>query len=420
MPNLTDRGTARPASRRVAAALALALTLALCAPPVAFAAYPGDAGYYPPGYDPATYPANYNPYLIISDFNWRDSTSMSQAEIQAFLASKNSVLTNYSCEEGGPNGLHSTVIKPASVIIAEAAAYWNVNPKLILATLEKEQSLITQVWHEGTYNGPYVYPWPTGAIHGTGYHLINAMGVGCYPGSTDTHPGFGDQVWTGTQKLGSAPTDPSSAYYWVPGRVKTVYSYPSAASVQIVPMNQPTWNFYAYTPYFPQISVWTQYNKFFGDPRIDAVAGRIQRFYNRVNGSHFYTASATEAQNVARNLSAIYTFEGPAYSLDTTSGANGQPLFRFYNKRNGSHFYTVSEAERDATIRNLRGTYTFEGAAYMVSVDPISRTPVYRFYNRQGNSHFYTIDPAERDWVIRQLGWKYTYEGVAYYVALAR
>ena len=417
MPKLTDTRTVASASRGIAVVLLLALTIVLLSPAHAVAAYPGEEGYYPPGYNPANYPVNYNPYVVISDFNWRDSTSMSQGEIQAFLTSKKSVLTGYACEEGGPNGLHSTAIKPASQIIAEAAVYWNVNPKLILATLEKEQSLITQVWHEGTYNGPY--PMPPGTTHGTVYHLINAMGVGCYPGSTDTHPGFGDQVWTGAQKLAASPTDPSSAYYWVPGKVKTVYSYPSAASVQIVPGNQPTWNFYTYTPYFPQISVWTHYNNFFGDPRIDAVAGRIQRFYNRVNGSHFYTASAAEAQNVARNLSAIYTFEGPAYSLDTTSGANGQPLFRFYNRQNGSHFYTVSEAERDATIRNLRGTYTFEGAAYMVSIDPTNRTPVYRFYNRQANSHFYTIDPTERDWVIAQLGWKYTYEGVAYYVALA-
>lgn len=359
------------------------------------------------------YPDNYNPLLVISDFNWRNSASMSQSEIQTFLVSKNSVLANYACEEGGPNGLHSTVVKPASQIIAEAAQYWNINPKLILATLEKEQSLITQAWHEGTYNGPY--PMPPGTTHGTGYHLINAMGVGCYPGSTDTHPGFGDQVWTGTQKLGQT----TGAYAWTPGKVKTVWSYVHSAYIDIVPVNQPTWNFYTYTPYYPQYSIWRIYNQWFGDPRIDAVDGRIHRFYNKKNGSHFYTASATEAQRVARDLAASYVFEGAAYSLDTTSGANGQPLFRFYRPSNGTHFYTVSPEERDQVIRTLSKTYKYEGPAYMVSIDPTNRWPIYRFYNKQGGSHFYTIDPAERDWVTSQLGWKYTYEGVAYYVALA-
>jgi len=356
------------------------------------------------------YPPNYNPMLVISDFNWRDSTSMSYGEIQAFLNSKAGVLKTYECAEGGPNGLHSGVVKPAAQIIAEACQYWNVSPKLVLATLEKEQSLISQPWHTGRDINP-----ASTHNYSTVYHLTNAMGAGVYAGSPDRHPGFGDQVWTGTQKLGQA----TGPYAWFPGKTKVVYSYEHEANITIVPLNQPTWNFYTYTPYYPQLSIWKLYNGFFGDPRIDAVEGRVNRFYNRVNGSHFYTGSAAEAQQVARNLSSIYTFEGPAYSLDTVSGANGQPLYRFYRKSNGTHFYTVSEAEREATIRNLSATYKYEGPAYLVSTDPQGRTPVFRFFNRLGGSHFYTLDPNERDSINANLGWKYTYEGVGYYVHLA-
>lgn len=367
-----------------------------------------------PAHALAGYPDNFEPLLVISDFNWRNSASMSQAEIQAFLVAKNSVLSNYQCAEGGPNGAHSTVVKPASQIIAEAAQHWQVNPRLVLATLEKEQSLITQAWHSGTYDGPY--PMPPGTTHSTYYHLINAMGVGCYPGSTDTHPGFGDQVWTGTQKLGQT----TGPYVWTPGKVKTVWSYVHGAYIDITVLNQPTWNLYTYTPYYPQWSIWRIYNQFFGDPRIDAVDGRIHRFYNKKNGSHFYTASAAEAQKVAREMTATYVFEGAAYSLDTTSGANGQSLHRFYRASNGTHFYTVSTQERDDIIRYHSRTYRYEGPAYMVSIDPENRLPVHRFYNRQGNSHFYTASAEEKDAVIANLGWKYTYEGVAYYVALAK
>lgn len=397
-------------------AVSLLLALALVTPGVAFGAYPGPEGYFPPGYNPANYPANYNPYMVISDDNWRAGTSMSAGDIQAFLEVNNSVLKGYSCAEGGPNGAHSPIVKPASTIIAEASAYWNVNPKLVLATLEKEQSLITQAWHTGTYDGPY--PMPAGTTHSTWYHITNAMGVGCYPGSSDTHPGFGDQVWTGAQKLGSAPTDPSSPYYWTPGKVKNVFSYPSAARVDIVPANQPTWNAYTYTPYFPQISVWTIYNRFFGDPLAYPGKAPIYRFYNLKNGSHFYTMSEAERYSVISKWSATYRFEGAAYSINTTSPAMTQPLIRFYNKTNGTHFYTASTDEANFVRANYSRTYTYEGPAYNVSTSAEGCVPVYRFYNVRSKSHFYTISDQERDTVIARWPSVYSYEGVAYYVAL--
>lgn len=398
-------------------ALALALMLAISAPGVGFAAYPGPEGAYPPGYDPAKYPANYNPYMIISDDNWRAATSMSEGDIQAFLEVNNSVLKDYYCVEGGPNGTHSQVVKRASTIIAEAARYWNVSPKFILATLEKEQSLITQSWHTGTYDGPY--PMPPGTTHSTLYHLTNAMGVGCFPGSTDTHPGFGDQVWTGTQKLGSAPSDTSSPYYWKPGAVKNVYSYPSAARVDIVPANQPTWNAYAYTPYYPQISVWSIYNRFFGDPLAFPGKAPVYRFYNVTNGSHFYTMSEAERYAVISKWSSTYQFEGPAYSINTTAPVMNQPLYRFYNKTNGTHFYTASSSEAEHVKAVWSKTYTFEGPAYNVSLSPDGCVPVYRFYNVRSKSHFYTISAEERDAVVAKWPSVYSYEGVAYYVALS-
>jgi hypothetical protein len=225
-----------------------------------------------------------------------------------------------------------------------------VNPKLILATLQKEQSLITQAWHTGRDIDPTVTH-----LHSTEYHLTYAMGAGVYAGSPDRHPGFGDQVWTGTQKLGQT----TGPYAWYPGKVKNVYSYPGAARIDIVPMNQPTWNAYTYTPYFPQISVWTQYNKFFGDPLAFPGKAPIYRFYNVRNGSHFYTISEAERYNVIRKYSSTYRFEGPAYSIETTSPKNNTPLHRFYNKRNGSHFFTASDAERKNVIANWSSTYAY-------------------------------------------------------------
>ncbi|MHB1322728.1 MAG: hypothetical protein ACYC6J_02445 [Coriobacteriia bacterium] len=398
------------AALRSAVALVAAVTLTFAAPLTALAAYPPG---FPPGYDPAKRPPNYNPYLLISEENWRAGTSMSQAEIQTFLELHNSVLKDYSCAEGGPNGLHSKVVKPASQIIAEAAQYWNVNPKLIIATLQKEQSLITQARHTGKDVDP-----ASAHSHSTEYHLTNAMGAGVWAGSLDKHPGFGDQVWTGAQKLGQT----TGPYAWYPGKIRTRIGndHDGGKHIEIVPQNQPTWNLYTYTPYFPQFNVWRFYNQWFGDPLAYPGKAPVYRFYNLKNGSHFYTRSETERYVVATKWPSVYRFEGPAYSLETTHPANSAPLYRFYNKRTGSHFYTASETEKQTVISRWSASYTFEGVAYNVSLTPENCVPVYRFYNVRSRSHFYTISEAERDLVISRWPSVYSFEGIGYYVALSR
>jgi hypothetical protein len=94
------------------------------------------------------------------------------------------------------------------------------------------------------------------------------------------------------------------------------------------------------------------------------------------------------------------------------------PVYRFYNRKNGSHFYTAWPAERDKVRSKLSATYTYEGPAYNVSVvNVVGATGVYRFYNRKNGSHFYTSGVAERDNVIARYAAIYTYEGVAFYLA---
>ncbi len=67
-----------------------------------------------------------------------------------------------------------------------------------------------------------------------------------------------------------------------------------------------------------------------------------------------------------------------------------RPLYRFYNKKNGSHFYTASLAERDSVIARYGSVYHYEGVAYDVSLVAAGNQPVYRFYNKKNGSHFYT------------------------------
>jgi hypothetical protein len=142
----------------------------------------------------------------------------------------------------------------------------------------------------------------------------------------------------------------------------------------------------------------------------------VYRFYNTKTGTHFYTDSAEERDHVWATWSKIFAYEGVAYM--TNPGNNNQPLYRFYNKVNGSHFYTASLQEANHVIATWPNIFTFDGPTYSVSLDSAGGTkiPVYRFYNKKNGSHFYTASAEEADIVIARWSNVYQLEGVAFYL----
>ncbi|MGB4582410.1 MAG: choice-of-anchor X domain-containing protein [Coriobacteriia bacterium] len=142
----------------------------------------------------------------------------------------------------------------------------------------------------------------------------------------------------------------------------------------------------------------------------------VYRFYRPSLGTHFYTADEAEMLRVRNTLGAVYTYEGPAYSLNPAN--NATPLYRFYKPSTGTHFYTASETEKANVRANLAHLYTYEGPAYNVSADSGGGTKqmVWRFYNRLNGTHFYTADPGERATVEATLGHIYTLDGPAFYL----
>ena len=104
--------------------------------------------------------------------------------------------------------------------------------------------------------------------------------------------------------------------------------------------------------------------------------------------------------------------------MNNANPANSQPLYRFYNKKNGSHFYTSSAAEKASVEANLSAIYRYEGVAYRVSTSPtVGSATVYRFFHKKNGSHFYTASPAEKDNVVATLSSVYTPEGPGFYLA---
>lgn len=116
--------------------------------------------------------AGFDQNRVIDDDAFTNSGSMSPAGVQKFLNEKGGVLANYA--EGG---------RTAAAIIIDAANANGINPQVLLATLQKEQSLITL---NSGYNT---------AVDPDG-RLRKAMGYACPDsGSCDSkYAGFTKQV----------------------------------------------------------------------------------------------------------------------------------------------------------------------------------------------------------------------------------
>ena len=149
----------------------------------------------------------------------------------------------------------------------------------------------------------------------------------------------------------------------------------------------------------------------------------VFRFFNMPIGTaHFYTISETEKNAVIDSYSDIFNLEGVAWyaHIDEADAPEAKPVYRFLNLDLGSvHFYTLSETEKDAVISNYPDTFDYEGVAYYAYASgdqPIDALPVYRFLNLSlGSAHFYTISEAEKDAVIANYRDVFSYEGIAFY-----
>lgn len=140
----------------------------------------------------------------------------------------------------------------------------------------------------------------------------------------------------------------------------------------------------------------------------------IYRFFNTYNSSHFYTASASERDNIIQNLPQ-YQFEGNGFGSNATEENGGTAVFRFYNTLTGTHFFTASADERQ-NIASTLPQFIDEGVAYYAYTESNnSNIELYRFYNTSNGTHFYTTSGEERDNIIQTIG-HYIFEGTAYYV----
>lgn len=228
----------RPAPLMLAAVLTLVVG-ALVAPPESAAA--ADLSKFDPGY-------------LISDTVLYDAGAMNANQIEAFLQAKGSAcvpnaydgmpcLKDYhqatadrAATERCTSPYQGAADESAAAIIAKVASVCGINPRVLIVTLQKEQSLITRT---------------TSATKAT---YDKALGFGC-PDTAGCDPAFSGfflQVYSAAAQLRNYALHPAYFSYRA-GVVNTIRYNPNTAcgSSQVFIRNQATASLYDYTPYQP-------------------------------------------------------------------------------------------------------------------------------------------------------------------------
>lgn len=200
-----------------------------------------------------TFAAVFSPGRIISDEEFTDATSYSATDIQNFLVRRGGTLaTKIVIDTSG-------VSKRVSDAILEVSRLYTISPKVILVTLQKEMSLLTD-------------PTPTQRQYDY------AMGYGCPDsgGCSEKAAGFYNQIDFAAWQFRKYYTFPTQYTYKV-GGTYTFVDVNATRRTTVTIENQATANLYNYTPhvYNGNYNFWRFYTEWFGKQYPDGSLLRV-------------------------------------------------------------------------------------------------------------------------------------------------
>ena len=89
----------------------------------------------------------------------------------------------------------------------------------------------------------------------------------------------------------------------------------------------------------------------------------VFRFFDKVDGTHFYTASVNERDALATTRSSEMTYEGIAFYENAAPQSGDTAVFRFFDTVHGTHLFTQNASEK-ASILATRPDLVSEGIAF--------------------------------------------------------
>lgn len=124
--------------------------------------------------------------------------------------------------------------------------------------------------------------------------------------------------------------------------------------------------------------------------------GAVYRFFDTRFGTHFFTSSIGERNDVLANRSADLKEETNGFGDVQQTDTSAVAVYRFFDKNFGTHFFTANAGERD-TIINTRPDLTYEASStfYEHSSLQTGDTAVYRLFDTKTGTQFLTGDNNE-------------------------
>jgi len=145
----------------------------------------------------------------------------------------------------------------------------------------------------------------------------------------------------------------------------------------------------------------------------------VFRFFDTTFGTHFFTASSAERDTIkGTRLDLVQETNG--FGTAASGSPSTEMVYRFFDIIHGTHFFTASQAEHDAILQT-RPDLTAEPSAFFLehATQQTGDVAVYRFFDTKLGTHFYTGDNAEYKGIITAGSNSFradlTYEGVGFY-----
>jgi hypothetical protein len=409
------------------------------------------------------------PNDLIDDSVFDNSSTMTASQIDAWINNNfpsSCISTNHGFQAQDPTGYSPSTgftygaNVSAGQVIYDAAAGYGLNPQVLLATMQKEQSLVSGGGGCSTlaYTGAMGYGCPDGGTQysysGINLYAINGVNQTSVSGTcvnTAAKAGFSEQVihaaWLlkfGEQRSEGntsfdvqASNTPQPGDYWNNSDDPTsCYAGPMTeglfkrCSTDANPVyydgyttidgtsthmdTGATAALYWYTPHFSGNQNFDSiFTAWFGSPYGNSIGSTLYRLYNPARNDHYYTAI-----NNAREDAIIYqgyVSDGTAFAVSPTPQAGMVPIYAMYNGRLNDHYLTPDGLARYWAY-NFGGYQddgiafyaypTATGAINVPEACPANSTPVYTLWNGQLGDHFYTTSGPERYWVYIFAGYR--------------
>ncbi len=141
----------------------------------------------------------------------------------------------------------------------------------------------------------------------------------------------------------------------------------------------------------------------------------VYRFFDTGNGTQFLTANVAE-RNAVISTRPDLTYEGLGLGAiaPAANDPDAVPIYRFFDTRNGSHFFTASASEENQIVATRHDLALEQTSFYEHATQQPGDVAVYRFFDAANGTHFFTPSAAEHASLVASRP-DMVAEGVAFY-----